>query len=178
MIPYEDIVKNFGQFTNENIDKSLKLKEILSMPEELTDIFSICKNEIDLSNSDSNIIELYCKIFFDCLMQYKELTSGRVDLISCVRSVLVISNDEREVRMQYKQITKPTHILRVNLLKMLTDYKEISFIDEKMRKDKFSSPSDIMIRLIKNIFVVGQTRSANYERKLLNLKIKIVRNNR
>jgi hypothetical protein len=62
-----DKVKNFKEFVNESNDNLLRLKDIISIPQELNDVFDICKNERDLSNGDLSIIGLYSKIFFDCL---------------------------------------------------------------------------------------------------------------
>ena len=45
-----------------------RLKNIISIPQELNDIFKICKNEIDLSNGDLSMIGFYSKLYFDCLM--------------------------------------------------------------------------------------------------------------
>jgi hypothetical protein len=165
-----DKVKNFKQFINESNDNLLRLKDIISIPQELNDVFDICKNEIDLSNGDLSIIGLYSKIFFDCLMQHNKLTSGRVDIISDVKNILVKSNDEREVKLQYKQITKPSHILPADLLKMLTDYKEIDFIDEKLQKYRII---DVMIQLVQDILTGTSRYSISFKKQLLNSKINV-----
>ncbi len=163
-------VKNFGQFLNENTDNQLRLKDIISIPQELKDIFDICKNEIDLSNSDLSILQLYSKIYFDCLMQHYNLTSGGVDIILDVRNYIIKSSNEKEVKLQYNKITKPTHILPADLLKMLTDYKEINFVDEKLQKYRIV---DIMISLVKSLFTNTTHYSVSFKKKLLNSKIKV-----
>ncbi len=163
-------VKNFKDFVNKGNDNLLILKDIISIPQELNDVFDICKNEIDLSNNDLLIIGLYSKIFFDCLMQHNKLTYGRVDIISDVKNILVKSNDEREVKLQYKQITKPTHILSASLLKMLTDYKEIDFIDEKLQKYRII---DVVSQLIQDILTGTSRYSISFKKILLNSKIRV-----
>jgi hypothetical protein len=155
---------------NENNDNLLRLIDIISIPQELNDVFDICKNEIDLSNGDLSIIELYSKIFFDCLMQHNKLTYGRVDIISDVKNSLVKSNDEREVKLQYKQITKPTHILQADLLKMWNDYKEIDFIDEKLQEYRII---DVMIKLVQDILTGKSRYSISFKKQLLNSKINV-----
>lgn len=168
-----DKVKNFKQFVNENIDSQLRLKDIIYIPQELNDIFEICKNEIDLSNGDLSMIGFYSKLYFDCLMLHNNLTSGRVNIISDVRSSLLRSNDEKEAKFQYKRITKPTHILPASLLKMLTDYKKIDFIDEKLQKYRII---DIMINLVKDLLTNTSHYSISFKKQLLNSKIKVEEN--
>lgn len=163
-------VKKYIQFINESSDYLLKVKDFISIPKELNDIFDICKNEVDLSNGDLLIIGFYSKILFDCLMQNKNLTYGEVDIISEVRNNIVKSNDEKEVKLQYNKITKPTHILPAYLLKMLNQYKEINFIDEKLNKYFF----DIITNLIKEKLTnTSSNYSITFKKKLLNSKIKV-----
>ena len=165
------MMKKFKQFLNDKNDKTLKLKDIIQTPKELYDIFEICKNEINLSNDDINlsIILFYSKIYFDCLMQYNNLTFGNIDIISSVRKNVVKSNNEKEVKFQYKKITKPYHVLPSDLLKMLTEYKEIKFVDEKYID---YNVTEIMINLARNLF--GKSfYSGNFTKQLLNSKITI-----
>ena len=168
-----DKVKNFNQFINESADKSLRLKDIIFIPLYLEDIFEICRNEIELSGGDLSFIQVYSKIYFDCLMQYNILTYGGVDIISDARNLLTKSNDEREAKLQYKQITKPTHILPADLLKMLSDYKNIYFIDEKLQKYRII---DVMINLVKYLLTDTSHYSDHFKKVLLNSKIKVVGN--
>ena len=71
---------------------------------------------------------------------------------------------------EYKQITKPTHILPADLLKMLTDYKEIDFIDEKLQKYRII---DVMIQLLQDILTGTSRYSISFKKQLLNSKINV-----
>ena len=165
------LIDTFNQhIIKEGNSEILRLRDIISIPQELNDIFEICKNEVELSGGDLSITELYSKIFFDCLMQFKNLTSGRVDIISTVRENLIKSDDEKGVKFQYKKITQPTHIFSAELLKMLTDYKQINFIDEKLQKYNIV---DIMINLIKELFKNTSRYSKSFKRELLISKISV-----
>jgi len=158
------MIKKFEQFSN-----NLKLKDIISTPKDLNDIFELCKNEIGLT-SDLCIIEFYCKIYFDCLMQYHNLTNGYVDIIREVRIFLVKSNDDQELKYQYKQITKPSSNLSAILLKMITDYKKINF--EKIEMKKYDTISMCMF-LINELFTNKSHFSKSFRLKLLNSNIVI-----
>lgn len=166
-----DIINNFNEFLNKKNDKLLRLKDIISIPIELNDIFELCKNEIEISNSDLLIIDLYSKIFFDCLMQHKNLTYGKIDIISDIRNILIKSNNENDVKRQYKQITNPKHILSAVFLKMLTDYKQIDFVNEKLRKYGIIN---IMSNLVKDSLTNTSHYSNNFKKLLLNSKIDIM----
>ena len=166
-----ELIDTFNQYIiKENNREILRLRDIISIPQELNDIFEICKNEIELSNGDLSIIALYSKIFFDCLMQFKGLTSGRVDMISTARDNLVKSKDEKEVKLQYKQITNPTHIFSAELLKMLNDYKQINFIDEKLKKYHII---DIVSHLIEGLLTNTSQYSNSFKKELLASKISV-----
>lgn len=166
-----ELIDTFNQYIiKENNREILRLRDVISIPQELNDIFEICKNEIELSNGDLSIIALYSKIFFDCLMQFKGLTSGRVDMISTARANLVKSEDEKEVKLQYKQITNPTHIFSAELLKMLNDYKQINFIDEKLKKYRII---DIILHLIEESLTNTSQYSNNFRKVLLASKISV-----
>lgn len=161
-------LKKFKKFINESelFDSYLTVKEFLKTPQELEDIFEICKNEIYLSNNDISIVELYSKIFFDCLMQYNELTLGYVDMISSVRENITKSSNEREVRFQYKKITNPKHIFSAELLKILTDYKNIEFDDDKLKKYE-------IINTLVGLVKASLTLTHGFRTKLLKSKIKV-----
>lgn len=164
------MMKKFNSFINENNEKSLKIKDFISVPRELEDIFHICQNETRLSQNDILISGFYSRIYFDCLMQYNGLTSGYVDIISDVRDSIFLSDNEKDAKFQFKRITNPRHIIPASLLKMLTDHKKISFVDEKLQKYHIL---DMMMDLIKEMFT-GETHfSNNFKRQLLNSKISV-----
>lgn len=165
----KNAVKDFNGFINDDKD-ILKLKDIISTPKELEDIFDICKNEISLSNKDISTIQIYVKIYIDCLMQFKNLTHGHVDVISDVRNLIKKSLDTNGVRRQYKQITNPSHILSATLLKMITDYKDLNFVDEKLQS---FDVKDVMRTLVMNIFVDVENYSTWFKKRLLNANIKV-----
>jgi hypothetical protein len=165
-----DDIKNFEQFLNDGSDFLIKIKDIILIPQELNDIFDICKNEINLSNEDISITQFYSKILIDCLLQYNNLTYGEVDIISNIKNFIVKSENEREVKFQYKQLTKPSHILSAILLKMLTDYKKINFIDEKLKKFHVFN---VMMNFIIDMITNKSHYSNSFKRKLLNSKIKV-----
>ena len=165
----KNAVKDFNGFINGDKD-ILKLKDIISTPKELEDIFDICKNEISLSNKDISTIQIYVKIYIDCLMQFKNLTHGHVDVISDVRNLIKKSLDTNGVRRQYKQITNPSHILSATLLKMITDYKDLNFVDEKLQS---FDVKDVMRTLVMNIFVDVENYSTWFKKRLLNANIKV-----
>ena len=161
------MIKKFEQFSN----NYLKLKDIISNPKDLNDIFELCKNEIELTK-DSSIIIFYCKIYFDCLMQYHNLTNGYVDIIKEIRNSISKSNNEKEVKFQYRQITRPSSKLSADLLKMVNDYKKINF--EKVEMQKYDIMS-ISMSLINELFTneYNHSRSRSFRSKLLNSKITI-----
>ena len=101
-------------------------------------------------------------------MQYNNLTYNKVDIISSIRNVLNKSSNVNDVKKQYNKITKPTHMLSAELLKMITDYKEISFVNNTLQKNNFI---DIMLNLIKNLLTNNSHYSNNHKKLILNSKI-------
>lgn len=165
----KNTVKDFSGFINDDKD-IIKLKDIISTPKELEDIFDICKNEILLSNKDIATTQIYVKIYIDCLMQFKNLTHGHVDIISDVRSLIKKSINTNNVKTQYKQITNPNHILPATLLKMINDYKDLNFVDEKLQS---FNVKDVMGTLVMNIFVDVENYSTWFKKRLLNANVKV-----
>ena len=154
-------IENFKEF------KQLKLETIITIPQELNYLFLLCKNEILISNNNLIIISLYSKILLDCLLQYNNLTYNNVNIIQCTQFITK-SNSEKESLLQYKKITKPTHILPSLLLKMINDYKKLYFINPKLQKFKVF---DILLTLIKEILTDKQHHSPTRKKQLLNAKI-------
>ena len=147
-----------------------KVKEIISeIPPEIKDIFDLCKNEIQLSNNDVLMTGLYTKIFYDCLLSYYKLTHGQVDIIGDVRKYFTKSNNENEVKHQYKTVLKPSHIFSAELLKMITDYKKMEFVDERLSKYK---ASDTIYYFIEGYFTGKSIWSKTHANNLLNAKVK------
>lgn len=145
----------------------MKLKDINFQPNEIKDIFDICQNEITLID-DLLGLELYSKIYLDAVMQYNNLTNGNIDIISEIRKHIKKSASAKEAKQQYKKITNPTHIFSADLLKMLSDYKTINFVDSKLQTN---SNIDHLVRVVKSV-ITGNTNS--YIKKLLNAKVVIL----
>lgn len=145
----------------------MKLKDINFQPNEIKDIFGICQNEITLID-DLLGLELYSKIYLDAIMQYNNLTNGNIDIISEIRKHIKKSASAKEAKQQYKKITNPTHIFSADLLKMLSDYKTINFVDPKLQTN---NNIDHLVRVIKSI-ITSNTNS--YIKKLLNAKVVIL----
>ena len=155
-------------FENININSNIKLKNILDFPSEISDIFDICKNEIELGDNDSMIKSLYSRIYTDCLMSYHNLTNGYVDIIKVVRENIKKSNNLIEVKKQYKLITNPKNEFSASLLKMIIDYKKLSFEKEKMKKFNVIE----MINKLVSYKLTGKTHFSNsFIKELLNSKI-------
>ena len=115
----------------ENMD--LKLKDIIHIKNDLLDIFNICKNEIKLSNNDTLYIRLYTKIMGDCLLEYYGLTNGEVNFIDKTKETLSFSKDEREAKLQYRNLTNPKNDFSAYMLKMVNDYKNTEMIEEFLK---------------------------------------------
>ena len=113
---------------SENMD--LKLKDIIVIKNDLLDVFNICKNEIKLSNNDTLYIQLYTKIMGDCLLEYYGLTNRNINFIDKTKETLSFSKDEREAKLQYRNLTNPKNEFSAYLLKMLNEYKNKDIIDE------------------------------------------------
>ncbi len=110
------------------------IKDILTYPPDLDAIFRVCKHEIEISQNDMKSIMLYSKIYMDCVLTDKGLTHGNVDIINHAIEYLTSSLNSGQAERQYKEITKPTHVIPSDLLKMLNDYKKLRFSDEKLNK--------------------------------------------
>ena len=115
----------------ENMD--LKLKDIIHIKNDLLDIFNICKNEIKLCNNDTLYIRLYTKIMGDCLLEYYGLTNGEVNFIDKTKETLSFSKDEREAKLQYRNLTNPKNDFSAYMLKMVNDYKNTEMIEEFLK---------------------------------------------
>jgi hypothetical protein len=152
------------------MNKEVKIKDVLSPPNELNDIFIICQNEINLSGNNLLHTEFYSRIYLDCLMQYYGLTYGSLDVVSNVRNSLIKSDNNKEAMLQFNSITKPTHILPSILLRVLNDYKKINFTQESLQK---FNVIDILMHLTKYLITNKTHYSVSYMKKLLNAKIKI-----
>lgn len=157
MKKYEEFIK----------DGTLKLKDIIKIPNELKDIYEICKNEIVVSDYDIPISMFYTKIMFDCIMQFNGLTNGHVDAISTVRGALKKSDNELEVKNQYNDLSKPSHEIPAVMLKMLNDYKQINIIDSE------DDPIDKMLKITYNLLTGHEFLSHKYTRSIFNLKITV-----
>lgn len=152
----------------ENENKNIKLKDILDFPSELSDIFDICKNEIELSDNDSLLVSLYSKIYADCLLTYHNLTNGYVDMIKTARENIKKSNNIIEAKKQYKFITNPNNEFSAILLKMINNYKKLNFEKEKMKKFNVIE----MINKLVSYKLTGKTHFSNsFIKELLNSKI-------
>ena len=115
------------------IRRDLKLKDIIHIKNDLLDIFNICKNEIKLSNNDTLYIRLYTKIMGDCLLEYYGLTNGEVNFIDKTKETLSFSKDEREAKLQYRNLTNPKNDFSAYMLKMVNDYKNTEMIEEFLK---------------------------------------------
>lgn len=152
----------------ENENKNIKLKDILDFPSELSDIFDICKNEIELNDNDSLLVSLYSKIYADCLLTYHNLTNGYVDMIKTARENIKKSNNIIEAKKQYKFITNPNNEFSAVLLKMINNYKKLNFEKEKMKKFNVIE----MINKLVSYKLTGKTYLSNsFIKELLNSKI-------
>jgi hypothetical protein len=162
-------IKKFNEFLNESESNTFKLKDILSrVPLHLVDIYTVCKNEINISDNDIMITQLYTNIYCACLLQHSNLINGGVDIIPFVRSILVQNSNINDVKRYYKVITKPTHELGAYLLKMLTDYKSLEFADEKL-KDYIVH--DEILRILREYMTDAEPISKNYRKQILNAEI-------
>jgi hypothetical protein len=166
-----DMVRNYRNVITESDETNLKLSDLLIKPEELNSIFDICRNEIYLSNNDIEITQFYSRIYMDCLLQYNDLTFGNVNIISELKDTLTYSGNKKQVLSNFKRITHPTHNLPATLLKMLTDYKKIQFINEKYQK---YSVFDILSKFVISMFTNNQPYSETFRKQLVKSYIKVV----
>jgi len=157
------MIKKFDDFK-----KPLKLK-ILKVPDELKDIFDMLKKEMDLCSINDKYGEsaiFYERVFSNCLLEFNNLTFYRVNFIESVRNHIKPSNTNIEATQQFKKLTNPSSIFLADMLKLITDRKDIKIIDID---PNFDITFDLLISNLFGRNVIPENRI----KKMMNLKIEI-----
>lgn len=149
----------------------IRIKSIVSdLPTEISDIFDICKNEISLSGNDHSIVSLYTRMYFCCLAERRNMTLGNFEITPAIRESISKSTTVIELKLKYKNISDPRHIVPSLLLRMNNNLKAMSFYNEKMQLFKVE---DILMDFIKVEFTGETWRSKTFTNDLLKSSIEI-----
>ena len=145
---------------------NLRVRDLIAPVPELSKLYDICKNEIDLLSDDKSVEQYYNAIYINAVLQHFGLTNGLVPM-DMVDRMLNKSINAIEAKKQFKQITNPNHLLPAMLLKMINDRKTFSI------QGVNNGNLDTIRHLITYRFTGNTHYSKSYLEKILRSKIVI-----